>query len=70
MNLQNVLRQTTVQDAIAQPGEIMEPPAFQAFYDSTSAPLRSYLTRLAGSRTVAEDLAQEAFIRLMQASPR
>ena len=70
MSFENVLERTAVHEAVAQPGELMEPPAFRAFYDTTSAPLRSYLTRLTGSRTAAEDLAQEAFIRLMQASPR
>ena len=45
----------------------MDEDAFRRFYDVTVHPLRAYLTRLAGSAALADDLAQEAYCRLLQA---
>lgn len=42
--------------------------AFAELVDRYKDPLVGYLTRLAGSRDRAEDLAQEAFLRLYQAA--
>jgi RNA polymerase sigma-70 factor, ECF subfamily len=43
--------------------------AFAALVDRHKAPLLGYLGRLTGSRERAEELAQEAFVRLFQAAP-
>jgi RNA polymerase sigma-70 factor, ECF subfamily len=45
----------------------MDEAAFRAFYAETARPLFSYLLRIAGDRTVAEDLMQEAYCRLLSA---
>jgi RNA polymerase sigma-70 factor (ECF subfamily) len=39
--------------------------AFSDFYARTSGPLTGYLRRLTGSAAVAEDLAQEAYLRFL-----
>jgi RNA polymerase sigma-70 factor, ECF subfamily len=43
----------------------MDEAAFAAFYAQTARPLFSYLLRVSGDRTVAEDLMQEAYCRLL-----
>ena len=42
--------------------------AFDRIYDTFNAPLYSFLARLSGSRDVAEDLAEETWLRLVSAS--
>lgn len=44
--------------------------AFDAVYDAYRARLFSFLARLARSREVAEDLAEEAWLRLVETAPR
>jgi RNA polymerase sigma-70 factor (ECF subfamily) len=44
--------------------------AFDAVYEAYRARLFSFLARLARSREVAEDLAEEAWLRLVEAAPR
>jgi len=39
-------------------------PDFAAFYRATLAPLRRYLARMLGSRTDAQDLAHDAYVRM------
>src|SRR5271163_1680463 len=41
--------------------------AFCAFYEETSRPLFAYLLRVAGERSLAEDLLQESYCRLLSA---
>ncbi len=45
----------------------MDEAAFRLFYRETARPLFSYLLRVAGDRSVAEDLMQEAYCRLLAA---
>jgi RNA polymerase sigma-70 factor, ECF subfamily len=45
----------------------MDEAAFRIFYAETTRPLFSYLLRVSGDRTVAEDLMQEAYCRLLSA---
>lgn len=45
----------------------MTEPVFERFYASCASDLRAYLTGLCGSRTLAEDLFQRAFVRFLQA---
>jgi RNA polymerase sigma-70 factor, ECF subfamily len=46
----------------------MDEDTFRAFYDRTARPVCSYLTRVTGDRTVAEDLLQETYYRFLRAS--
>jgi len=43
---------------------------FSSFYETTIAPLRRYLSRIVGCRTEAQDLAQNAFLRLREVLDR
>jgi len=45
----------------------LDEAAFQAFYDSTSRPLWSYLLRLSGDSSSADDLLQETYYRFLRA---
>lgn len=48
----------------------MEEPAFAAWYETTFPALWAYVVRSVGDRTLADDIAQEAFVRLFQADTR
>jgi RNA polymerase sigma-70 factor (ECF subfamily) len=43
--------------------------SFEAFYRQTAAPLRAYVVRVIGSATPADDIVQEAYLRLLRAPP-
>jgi RNA polymerase sigma factor (sigma-70 family) len=46
----------------------LDPPAeFGAFYRATVAPLRRYVARLLGGPTEAQDVAQDAYVRVYRA---
>ncbi len=45
----------------------MDEPAFAAWYETTFPMLWAYVARSVGDRTLADDIAQEAFVRLFQA---
>jgi RNA polymerase sigma-70 factor, ECF subfamily len=47
----------------------MAEQSFQAFYDQTAAPLRAYVARVLGSATNANDIVQDAYLRLLRAAP-
>jgi RNA polymerase sigma-70 factor (ECF subfamily) len=49
--------------------ERMSSEEFGAFYDQTAPALRRYLTRVGGKADVADDLLQEAYIRLIHTAP-
>ena len=48
----------------------MEPSAFKACFEATRAPLLAYLTRATKNAALAEDVLQEAYVRLLNAPPR
>lgn len=48
----------------------MDPATFQACFEATRAPLLAYLARVSGDAALAEDLLQEAYVRLLNAPPR
>ena len=43
--------------------------SFNAFYARTVTPLRGYVTRVLGNATAADDIVQEAYLRLLKAPP-
>lgn len=45
----------------------MDEQIFRVFYESTARPLWSYLSRILGNRTLADDLAQESYYRFLRA---
>jgi len=45
----------------------MDEESFRAFYDRTARPLWSYLARLLGDPTAADDLLQETYYRFLRA---
>ena len=49
--------------------ERMSREEFAAFYQQTAPALRRYLARIAGNADLADDLLQEAYIRLIHAAP-
>jgi RNA polymerase sigma-70 factor (ECF subfamily) len=48
----------------------MDEQSFRLFYERTSRQLQAYLVSATGSRTVAEDLLQESYLRLIRADVR
>src|SRR5262249_26126289 len=42
---------------------------FDVFYAQTAPMLRAYITRVAGNHVIADDILQEAYIRLLNAAP-
>ena len=49
---------------------VMGEEEFRAFYERTARPLWSYLSRITGSPTQADDLLQEAYYRFYRAGAR
>ena len=46
----------------------MDEQTFHVFYKSTARPLWSYLSRILGNPTLAEDLVQESYFRFLRAT--
>jgi len=46
----------------------MDEHTFRVFYESTARPLWSYLSRILGSATLADDLVQESYYRFLRAT--
>jgi len=49
---------------------VMDEDAFRAFYDRTARSVWSYLARITGDRTMADDLLQESYYRFLRAERR
>lgn len=47
----------------------MDTPHFNACYEATRSPLLAYLARVSGNPALAEDLLQEAYVRLLVRPP-
>jgi RNA polymerase sigma-70 factor, ECF subfamily len=58
----------TTAQAAAGAREPMDESAFRALYQRTAPALRGYLARVCGSRTLADDLLQETYVRLLRSS--
>jgi RNA polymerase sigma-70 factor (ECF subfamily) len=46
---------------------VMDEDTFRAFYDRTARPVWSYLARITGDRTLADDLLQDTYYRFLRA---
>ncbi len=46
----------------------MDEQSFRVFYEATARPLWSYLARILGSRSLADDLVQESYFRFLRAA--
>lgn len=44
----------------------MDEGTFRAFYERTAPALRAYLQRVSGNRTLADDLLQDSYVRLLR----
>jgi len=49
--------------------ETLSREQFERFYAQTARPLRSYICRVAGNATIADDILQESYVRLLSAPP-
>ncbi len=48
----------------------MDPEGFDALFEATRRPLRAYLARVSGDPSLAEDLLQEAYLRILSHPPK
>jgi RNA polymerase sigma-70 factor (ECF subfamily) len=56
-------------DAHAGRAETLNREQFEHFYAQTARALRSYICRVAGNATIADDIVQESYVRLLSAPP-
>lgn len=54
-----------LENAAAGLAEALSREQFDLFYRATAGPLRSYICRVSGNSTTADDILQEAYIRLL-----
>ena len=57
------------EEAVPKPASLlcMEEAEFRAFYEVTAPALRGYLRRVSGDPSLADDLLQESYLRLLRA---
>jgi RNA polymerase sigma-70 factor (ECF subfamily) len=48
---------------------LIDEASFESFYRQTAAPLRAYVVRVVGHAGPAEDIVQDAYLRLLRAPP-
>ena len=48
---------------------MIDEPTFEAFYRQTAAPLRAYVVHVLGHAAGAEDIVQDAYLRLLRSPP-
>jgi len=48
---------------------LIDESSFEAFYRQTAVPLRAYVVRVLGHAAAAEDIVQDAYLRLLRAPP-
>src|ERR1051325_8942047 len=53
----------------AERPEMLTREQFEIFYGRTAPKLRSYIARVAANPSIADDILQEAYIRLLSAPP-
>ena len=72
MNLPLVIRDMMIAGSAERDTTLpaMGEEEFRAFYERTSRPLWSYLSRISGDRQLADDLLQEAYYRFYRAGAR
>jgi RNA polymerase sigma-70 factor (ECF subfamily) len=58
-----------MENTAARTAEALSREAFDDFYNRTARALRSYICRVSGSATLADDILQESYIRLLSAPP-
>jgi RNA polymerase sigma-70 factor, ECF subfamily len=61
------LEGSNVTAGVAEEAFHMDEQTFRVFYEKTSHPLWSYLSRLSGDAALAEDLVQETYYRFLRA---
>jgi len=59
-------------DAEAQEAGLagMDEQAFHLLYNQTAGPLRAYVARVLGNVTLADDIVQESYLRIVRTAPR
>lgn len=57
-------------EAVDPRAPAMDEQSFRLFYERTARPLQAYLVHATGSQVAAEDLLQEAYLRLIRADVR
>jgi RNA polymerase sigma-70 factor, ECF subfamily len=57
------------ESAVRKPALVLyvDEAEFRAFYEKTAPPLRAYLRRVSGDASVADDMLQESYLRLLRA---
>ena len=66
MRVEAVLEQMIVERSAA----VMTEAEFEAIYRRTAGPLRSFICRISGDSSSADDILQEAYLRFLGQAPR
>jgi RNA polymerase sigma-70 factor (ECF subfamily) len=61
-----VFRTDAAVDASAAAPRLLDEREFHALYASTAAPLRAYVARTLGTLTLADDIVQETYLRILR----